>query len=137
MSHGTAIAKTTSGTAAAAAATMPAPSSRGIEPTEGLDGAVLAELPTVIGEVTSAGGTVLVSDHSGKLVDLPGAQRWVVAGGRVAAERLPADDTRCVIEVAVASARAADTVAQLRAAGHEILGVREEPTLDHAHWTAS
>ena len=107
------------------------------EPTEGLDAAVLAELPMVVAEVTAAGGTVLVSDHSGKLVDLPGAQRWVVAGGRVAAERLPTDDTRCVIEVAVASARAADTVAQLRASGHEILGVRDEPTLDHAHWTAS
>jgi ABC-type multidrug transport system ATPase subunit len=106
------------------------------EPTEGLDAGVLAELPAVIAGVTAAGGTVLVSDHSGKLVDLPGAQRWIVAGGRVAVERIAADDTRCVIEVAVASARAADTVAQLRAAGHDILGVREE-SLDHAHWTAS
>jgi ABC-2 type transport system ATP-binding protein len=107
------------------------------EPTEGLDAGVLTELPMVVSEVTASGGTVLVSDHSGKLVDLPGAQRWIVAGGRVAVERVAADDgTRCVIEVAVTPARAADTVAQLRAAGHDILGVREESP-DHAHWTAS
>jgi ABC-type multidrug transport system ATPase subunit len=106
------------------------------EPTEGLDAAIMAELPLVIAEVTAAGGTVLVSDHSGKLVDLPGAQRWMVAGGRVTAERSAADNGRCVIEVAVASARAADTVSHLRAAGHDVLSVREEAP-DHAHWTAS
>jgi ABC-type branched-subunit amino acid transport system ATPase component len=43
------------------------------EPTEGLDAAVLADLPLVITEVTAAGGAVVVSDHSGKLVDLPGS----------------------------------------------------------------
>jgi ABC-2 type transport system ATP-binding protein len=96
------------------------------EPTEGLDAAILAELPQVVGEVAAAGGLVLVSDHSGKLVDLPQAHRWVVAGGRVTAERPGADRTRCVIEVAVSSSRAADTVALLRSAGHDILGVREE-----------
>src|SRR3954466_3737017 len=58
------------------------------EPTEGLDAAVLAELPMIIGEVTAAGGTTLVSDHSGKLAELPGAQRWTVAGGRVIPERM-------------------------------------------------
>jgi ABC-type multidrug transport system ATPase subunit len=52
------------------------------EPTEGLDAAVLAELPLVIAEVTAAGGAVVVSDHSGKLVDLPGSDKWNVAGAR-------------------------------------------------------
>jgi ABC-type multidrug transport system ATPase subunit len=97
------------------------------EPTEGLDAAVLAELPLIIAEVTAAGTMVLVSDHSGKLVELPGAQHWLVADGRVVAERTGADDTRCVIEVAVTASRAAAAVAQLRSAGHEILGVRSEP----------
>jgi len=111
------------------------------EPTEGLDAAVLAELPTIIAEVTAAGGTVLVSDHSGKLADLPAAQRWTVAAGRVTTERRTADRGRSVIEVAVASARADETVAQLRAAGHDVLSVREEAPdhaqFDHAQWTAS
>lgn len=96
------------------------------EPTEGLDAAVLAELPLVVEEVTSRGGIVLISDHSGKLVELPGSHRWLVGGGRVQADRIGADEVRCVIEVAVTASRAEAAVAQLRAAGHEILGVREE-----------
>jgi ABC-type multidrug transport system ATPase subunit len=97
------------------------------EPTEGLDAGVLAELPLVIDEIVGDGGMVLVSDHSGKLVELPGSHRWLVADGRVKAERAGTDGSRCVIEVAVAASRAEATVAQLRAAGHEILAVREEP----------
>ena len=97
------------------------------EPTEGLDAEVLAELPMIIREVTVGGGMVLVSDHSGKLLDLPGARRWVVAGGRVETAATGDDTSRCVIEVAVAPERAAGAVAQLRAAGHHVLGVREEP----------
>ncbi|MGC9666600.1 ATP-binding cassette domain-containing protein [Planosporangium sp. 12N6] len=97
------------------------------EPTEGLDAAVLAQLPLVIAEVTAAGGSVVVSDHSGKLVDLPGARRWSVADGRVTADDpTPAEEARCVIEVAVSASRAEATVAQLRAAGHDVLGVRRE-----------
>ena len=66
------------------------------------------------------------------------AGRAALAGRRRPGHRRAprADDSRCVIEVAVASARTADTVAQLRAAGHHILGVRDE-ALDRAHWTAS
>jgi ABC-2 type transport system ATP-binding protein len=97
------------------------------EPTEGLDAGVLAELPLVVEEVTARGGIALISDHSGKLVELPGAHRWLVGGGRVRADRVGVDQSRCVIEVAVTASRAETTVAQLRAAGHEILGVREEP----------
>jgi ABC-2 type transport system ATP-binding protein len=97
------------------------------EPTEGLDGSVLAELPRVIAEVTATGGAVVVSDHSGTLVDLPGARTWVVAGGRITDVGTGGHDTRCVIEVAVSADRAAAAVAQLRAAGHEVLRVRAEP----------
>jgi ABC-type multidrug transport system ATPase subunit len=98
------------------------------EPTEGLDAAVLAELPLIIAEVTAAGGAVVVSDHSGKLVDLPGARRWMVADGRVSVEQAGATGARQLIEVAVSADRAAATVAQLRAAGHDVLRVRGEPT---------
>jgi ABC-2 type transport system ATP-binding protein len=96
------------------------------EPTEGLDAAVLAELPLIIDEVTERGGMVLVSDHSGKLVELPGSHRWLVAGGHVVDEPAGTDDSRCVIEVSVAANRTDATVAQLRAAGHQVLGVRHE-----------
>ena len=74
-------------------------------------------------------GGVLVSDHSGKLVDLPGAQRWLVGGGTVRvgyAEGV--DDSRVVIEVAVPADLADATIAQLRAAGHDVLRVREDST---------
>jgi ABC-2 type transport system ATP-binding protein len=97
------------------------------EPTEGLDAAVLAELPRIIAGVVGAGGSVVVSDHSGKLVDLPGSQRWLVADGRVVVERASVDEARYVIEVAVGASRAEATVAQLRAAGHDVVAVREHP----------
>jgi ABC-2 type transport system ATP-binding protein len=97
------------------------------EPTEGLDAAVLAELPLVISEITGTGGIVLVSDHSGKLTELPGSHRWLVSGGRVDAGRASADGARSVIEVAVTTDRVETTVAQLRAAGHDVLGVRAQP----------
>nr|WP_240942363.1 ATP-binding cassette domain-containing protein [Planosporangium thailandense] len=103
------------------------------EPTEGLDGAVLAELPRVIAEVTATGGSVIVSDHSGALVDLPGARTWQVDGGHVTEVLPAAGGGRRVIEVAVSADRATDTVAQLRAAGHEVLRVRDEPA---ARWSA-
>jgi ABC-2 type transport system ATP-binding protein len=97
------------------------------EPTEGLDATTLAELPLIVAEVTTAGGCVLVSDHSGALVDLPGSSRWLVADGGVRPAGDPgAAEDRCVIEVAVPGSRVAATVHQLRTAGHEILGVRAE-----------
>jgi ABC-2 type transport system ATP-binding protein len=97
------------------------------EPTEGLDADTLAELPAVIDHVVGAGGSVVVSDHSGKLTEMPGAHRWFVGDGRVTAGRAGADEARCVVEVAVTASRLDTTVAQLRAAGHEVIGVREEP----------
>jgi ABC-2 type transport system ATP-binding protein len=102
------------------------------EPTEGLDAPVLAELPLVIAEVTAAGGAVVVSDHSGKLVGLPGSHTWMVAGGGVTNEHAGAEGSRCVIEVAVSADRAGATVAQLRAAGHDVLRVREEPVAERS-----
>jgi ABC-2 type transport system ATP-binding protein len=96
------------------------------EPTEGLDAGTLAELPAIVAEMTASGARVLVSDHSGKLVELPGAQRWIVADGRVRVEHDDSADSRWVIEVAVPASRAEATIAGLRAAGHEVLRVREE-----------
>lgn len=97
------------------------------EPTEGLDAVTLAELPVIVAEVTASGGSVLISDHSGKLVDLPGARRWIVAEGRVWAEHeAAAEEGRWVIEVAVPASRAEATIAQLRAAGNDVLRVSEE-----------
>nr|WP_240948131.1 ABC transporter ATP-binding protein [Planosporangium mesophilum] len=102
------------------------------EPTEGLDAAVLAELPAVITEMAVAGTAVVVSDHSGKLVDLPGSRRWLVADGRITEEHLDAGDARCVIEVEVSAARAPAVVAQLRAAGHDVLRIRHEPAAERS-----
>jgi ABC-type multidrug transport system ATPase subunit len=98
------------------------------EPTEGLDAVTLTELPVIVAEVTAAGGRVLISDHSGKLVDLPGAQRWIVADATVwlDLDHPTAEDARWVIEVAVPASRAEATIAQLRAAGNDVLRVREE-----------
>jgi ABC-type multidrug transport system ATPase subunit len=100
------------------------------EPTEGLDAGTLAELPRIAAEIAAAGGRVLVSDHSGTLADLPGAQLWLVGDGRVEVERPdePSDERPAVIEVAVRPDRLAGTVAELRAAGHQILRVRDGVT---------
>ncbi|MDT4986922.1 MAG: type transport system ATP-binding protein [Micromonosporaceae bacterium] len=112
------------------------------EPTEGLDAAVLADVPQIIAEVTATGGMVVVSDHSGKLGDLPGCRRWLAADGRVVAVEPLGDrygpvelgrptsghaGIRCVIEVATAADRATAAVAHLRSVGYDVLGVREEP----------
>jgi ABC-type multidrug transport system ATPase subunit len=94
------------------------------EPWEGLDAQTREEVPSIVAEVAARGGRVLVSDHRGETGRLPGARIWQVAGGAVrAAEPTPAD-ARCVIEVAVAAAQAPAAVAQLRAAGHDIVRVR-------------
>jgi ABC-2 type transport system ATP-binding protein len=98
------------------------------EPTEGLDAAVLADIARLIAEVTAAGGMVVVSDHSGKLVDLPASRRWLAADGRVV-ETVADAGTRCVIEIATAADRAPAAVAHLRSVGYDVLGVREEPVI--------
>lgn len=95
------------------------------EPWEGLDAATRELVPALIDEVLATGGIVLLSDHRGETVRLPGAQRWDVAGGSVSVTA-PADPGGVsVVEVVVPTSRAAGTVAALRAAGHQILRVRE------------
>jgi ABC-type multidrug transport system ATPase subunit len=103
------------------------------EPTEGLDAAVLADVTQIIAEVTATGGMVVVSDHSGKLGDLPGSRHWLAVDGRVGVVDPPGDaGTRCVIEVATAADRAPAAVAHLRSVGYDVLGVREEPVAPRA-----
>ncbi|MFI0792486.1 ATP-binding cassette domain-containing protein [Micromonospora rubida] len=98
------------------------------EPWEGLDAAARELVPGLIGEVLTAGGSVLVSDHRGETARLPGAARWAVADGTVTAQAsvdTPAD-ALVVVEVAVPAARVAGTVARLRADGHHVLRVRSD-----------
>ena len=95
------------------------------EPWEGLDSVARELIPAIVGEVTAAGGAVLVSDHRGEIAHLPGAIRWSVARGTVR----PGDDSRAdevIVEVAVRRAEADVTMARLRAEGHQVLGVRAE-----------
>ncbi|PZG17928.1 ABC transporter ATP-binding protein [Micromonospora craterilacus] len=94
------------------------------EPWEGLDAGARELVPELVGEVLADGGSVLVSDHRGETVRLPGAREWTVADGSVL-ERAPSGDTAvAVVELAVPAARVADAVARLRADGHHILRVR-------------
>ncbi|PWR07568.1 ABC transporter ATP-binding protein, partial [Micromonospora acroterricola] len=96
------------------------------EPWEGLDAVTRELVPELIDEVLAAGGAVLVSDHRGETVRLPGARRWTVADGTVTEETSLPDGAVAVIEVAVPAARAARTVARLRAEGHQVLRVRTD-----------
>jgi ABC-type uncharacterized transport system ATPase subunit len=94
------------------------------EPWEGLDALTKLEIPAIIEDVRAAGGAVLVSDHRGEAVNLPGAVRWTVADGLVhAAVSVPRQ--RLVIEIAVDEADAARVADRLRAEGHDVLGVRQ------------
>ncbi|GAB3798217.1 ABC transporter ATP-binding protein [Micromonospora zhanjiangensis] len=96
------------------------------EPWEGLDAASRDLVPVLVAEVLADGGSVLVSDHRGETVRLPGALHWLVAEQTVRVEEPSAAGGMSVVEVVVPTARAAGTVAALRAAGHEILRVRQE-----------
>lgn len=93
------------------------------EPWEGLDAQTKLEIPAIIGEVCAAGGSVVVSDHRGEAVNLPGAVRWTIAGGEVEV-RAATDRPRMVIEIAVDEADAARLADRLRAEGHDVLAVR-------------
>jgi ABC-type multidrug transport system ATPase subunit len=95
------------------------------EPWEGLDAVARRLIPDVVGEVTAAGGAVLVSDHRSEIAGLPEAIRWTVAGGAVHTDATPeSDEDEVVVEVAIRRADAGDTMARLRADGHRVLGVR-------------
>ncbi|GAB4056598.1 ATP-binding cassette domain-containing protein [Catellatospora paridis] len=95
------------------------------EPWEGLDAATRDLVPGIVLEVVARGGSVLVSDHRGETVRLPGAATWTVADGTLATAA-PDTGQRCVVEVAVEAADLADAVARLREQGHQVLRVREE-----------
>ncbi|MEU8606534.1 ATP-binding cassette domain-containing protein [Actinoplanes sp. NPDC048791] len=118
------------------------------EPWEGLDSVARTLIPHIVGEVTAAGGAVLVSDHRGEIAGLPDAVHWTVADGAVHVDAAPdpsgdrdevvsgnavhldsaadlaGDRDEVVVEVAVRRANADETVARLRADGHRVLGVR-------------
>jgi ABC-type multidrug transport system ATPase subunit len=97
------------------------------EPWEGLDAQTREEVPQIIAGVVAAGGSVLVSDHLGEVARLPGAYEWHVEAGRVSVsggrDAIPVQPW--VIEVGVAAPQVDAAVAWLRAAGHEVLGVRQ------------
>ena len=95
------------------------------EPWEGLDAAARELVPELIGEVLAGGGAVLVSDHRGETVRLPGARQWSVADGTLAETAPSGGSAVAVVELAVPAARLATTVARLRADGHQILRVRD------------
>jgi ABC-2 type transport system ATP-binding protein len=94
------------------------------EPWEGLDAAARELVPDIVGEVTAAGGAVLVSDHRGETARLPGATTWTVADNTVAAGGPATAEGEVVLEVRVAADEADDAVAALRAAGHDVVRVR-------------
>ena len=94
------------------------------EPWEGLDAAARELVPELVGEVLAEGGSVLVSDHRGETVRLPGARHWTVADGTVTEAAPSGGAAVAVVELAVPAARLAGTVARLRADGHQILRVR-------------
>jgi ABC-type multidrug transport system ATPase subunit len=98
------------------------------EPWEGLDAAARTLIPGIVSEVTTAGGSVLVSDHRGEITTLAGARHWTVADGTVTAAQEDAEagrDDEVIVQVAVRRADADQAVVRLRAAGHRVVGVRE------------
>ncbi|SCF07696.1 ATP-binding cassette domain-containing protein [Micromonospora tulbaghiae] len=95
------------------------------EPWEGLDATARESVPEIIGEVLAGGGTVLVSDHRGETVRLPGARHLSVTDGTVTEEATSGGAAVAVVELAVPAAGLAAAVTRLRAEGHQILRVRE------------
>jgi len=92
------------------------------EPWEGLDATTRMEIPMVVAEVLARGGRVLISDHLGEVSSLPDVRTWELADGVLSSPTV--DAVECVIEVAVAAADVDAALADLRAAGHRVLGVR-------------
>jgi ABC-type multidrug transport system ATPase subunit len=105
------------------------------EPWEGLDAVARTMIPSIVSEVTSTGGTVLVSDHRGEIAGLRDPIRWAVRDAGVVADAAPEpvvipdrDTQDMVVEVSVRRADADATVARLRADGHHVLAVRPADT---------
>lgn len=93
------------------------------EPWEGLDAATRDLVPDLVRGVAEAGGIVLISDHRGETVRLPGATHWTLAEGALTVVA-PDPLRRTIIEIAVPAADAPAALEALRAAGHDILRVR-------------
>lgn len=53
------------------------------EPWEGLDEAAQSEIPSIVREVTDAGGTVVVTDHQGRSAELAPTRHWKLVDGQV------------------------------------------------------
>ncbi|MFI7219118.1 ATP-binding cassette domain-containing protein [Micromonospora maritima] len=102
------------------------------EPWEGLDAAARELVPEMIGEVLADGGAVLVSDHRGETVRLPGARQWSVAAGTLTEATPSGGAAVAVVELAVPVAGLAAAVARLRADGHQVLRVRDHAALPAA-----
>ena len=100
------------------------------DPWEGLDAPSQAELPGLVGEVTSSGGICVLTDHRGRAGDLGPTRRWHVRDGVVDEDEEPvgvgAPPPCHVIEVAVRAVDASSAVASLRAAGYDVRSVRSE-----------
>ncbi|MEV4618628.1 ABC transporter ATP-binding protein [Asanoa sp. NPDC049573] len=99
------------------------------EPWEGLDAAAREMVPEIVAEIVARGGTVLVSDHRGETGRLPGAVTWTVAEGTVRPGEPTGAEDSAIIEIAVPAADAARTAAELRQAGHDVVGVRGKATV--------
>ncbi|WP_253866154.1 ATP-binding cassette domain-containing protein [Micromonospora sp. WMMA2032] len=95
------------------------------EPWEGLDAAARELVPEMIGEVLADGGAVLVSDHRGETVRLPGARQWSVTAGTLTEAVPSGGPVVAVVELAVPVAGLAAAVARLRADGHQVLRIRD------------
>ena len=97
------------------------------EPWEGLDAAARTLIPEIVAEVTTAGGTVLVSDHRGEIATLPGAIHWRVTDATVAPAASTADPPpdEVIVELAVRRQDADQAVVRLGASGYRVLGVRD------------
>ena len=95
------------------------------EPWEGLDAQTHDEVPAIIAEVVATGGRVLLSDHRGEVARLPTATMVQLDGG-LSGPLVTAPARRWVVEVVVTAPDPRPVMARLHAAGHEIIGVREE-----------
>jgi len=98
------------------------------EPWEALDAQTRHELPAIITDVIDQGGCAIFSDHRGEAGELPGVRRWYLDDGLLT-EPETEHGGRYVIEVLVSAAESTATVARLRAAGHDVRGVRREHTV--------
>jgi ABC-2 type transport system ATP-binding protein len=107
------------------------------EPWEGLDAVARTLIPQIVAEVTDAGGMVLVSDHRGEITALPGAIHWTVSEHGVHAAAPATRDDEVIVELAVRRSEAGQAVAELRAAGHRVLRIKDpDPDVRGGPFTA-